>query len=257
MKVQDVMTKNPIAIKETEFLTRARQIMRDYHYRTLPVVNGNNRVKGILTETALLGITSTKSNVTVEGFMRPAPTVTPDMELSHSAKLMLDAVVGRVPVVKSTQDSSLSGILSIVDIFRHIDLAKIPHKTVSEVMTRDVKTCSAADRIATVWSNMAKLGYSGIPVVKNGKLVGMVTRRDIIKAGYARIEVEAAHGTRAGTSLTVDKIMKTPPYTIAPDATIMEAIKTILKLDVGRLSVVDGSRLVGIVDRYDLIKACL
>lgn len=255
MKVEEVMTKNPVFIHDSDYMTHARQVIRDRHYRTLPVVDTRKRVIGVLTEKDVLNIYSTKSNVTVEGFASEFPFVYPDMEMMLAAKLMVEAGIGRVPVLKSGQDMTLAGILSIVDIFRNLNLDKIPSRKVSEVMTTDVKTCSPKDNIAKVWLNMKETGFSGFPVVKNGELIGMVTRRNVIKAGYARIEREDEQGTKSTMSPPVEKIMSTPAYSLSPEAGLKEAIQAFLKLDVGRLSVVNDGKLVGIVDRNDIIKA--
>ncbi len=255
MKVEDVMTKRLIFLRNTDFMTHARQVIRSSHKRTLPVVDNKNRVIGILTEKEILNIYSTKSNVTVEGFTSVFPEIYPDMDLMHAAKLMIDIGLGRAPVIRSGQDKTLVGILSTVDIFRNLNLDKIPTKTVGEVMTRDVITCSANDNIAKIWMDMRESGFSGFPVLKNGHLVGIITRRNIINAGYARIEREDEHGTQIGMSPIVEKIMSKPAYTLSPQTTLKEAIQAFLKLDVGRFSVVDNGKLVGIVDRNDIIKA--
>ncbi len=255
MKVKNVMTKNPVFIRDTEFMTHARQLMRDRHFRTVPVVDNKNRVIGILTEKELLNIYSTKSNVTVEGFISEFPFVYPDMDMIQAARLMIEAGIGRVPVLKSGQDMTLAGILSMVDIFRNLKLDKIPSKKISEVMTTDVKTCSPRDNVAKVWLNMKETGFSGFPVVRNGELIGMVTRRNIINAGYARIEREDEQGTRSSMSPPVEKIMSTPAYSLTPETSLKDAIQAFMKLDVGRLSVVNGGKLAGIVDRSDIIKA--
>src|SRR5574341_335343 len=134
MKVEEVMTKNPIFLHDTDFMTHARQVIRDRHKRTLPVVDRKNRTIGILTEKDVLNIYSTKSNVTVEGFASGFPEVYPDMDMMHAAKLMIEAGLGRVPVLRSGQDKTLVGILSVVDIFRNLDLDKIPPKKIGEIM---------------------------------------------------------------------------------------------------------------------------
>jgi len=254
MIVKNVMTKNPVFIKDTEFMTHARQLMRDRHFRTVPVVDNKNRVIGVLNEKELLNIYSTKSNVTVEGFISEFPFVYPEMDMMQAARLMIEAGVGRAPVLKSGQDMTLAGILSMVDIFRNLDLDKIPSKKISDVMTTDVKTCSPKDNVAKVWLNMKETGYSGLPVVRNGELIGMVTRRNIINAGYARIEREDEQGTRSSMSPPVEKIMSTPAYSLTPETSLKDAVQAFRKLDVGRLSVANGGKLTGIVDRSDIIK---
>lgn len=255
MKVEDIMTKNPVFLHDTDFMTHARQIIRDSNKRTLPVVDSKSRIVGIISEKDALNIFSTRSNVTVGGFISGFPEVYPDMDMMHAAKLMVNIDIGRVPVARSRQDKTLAGIISIVDIFRNLKPDRIPDKVIEDVMTRDVKSCSPKDSIAKVWLNMKETGFSGFPVVKDGELVGMVTRRNIIRAGYARIEREDEHGTKSTMSPSVEKVMSSPAYSLSSNTSLKDAIKAFIKLDVGRLSVVNGKTLVGIVDRNDIIKA--
>jgi CBS domain-containing protein len=51
--------------------------------------------------------------------------------------------------------------------------------------------------------------------------------------------------------------MSSPLYSLGPTASVAEAIELMLKHDVGRVSVVDEGRIMGIVDRSDLIKCYL
>ncbi len=255
MKVEDVMTKNPVFLRDTDFMTHARSVIRDKNKRTLPILDNKNRVIGVLNEKDILNIYSTKSNVTVEGFASEFPGIYPDMDIMHAAKLMIDAGMGRVPVLVSGQEKTLAGILSIVDVFRNISINKIPEKKIGEIMTTNVKTCSPKDSIAKVWLNMIESGISGYPVIKGEELLGMITRRNIIRAGYARIEKESEHGTKSTMSPPVEKIMSKPAYTLSPETSLKDAIQAFIKLDVGRFSVVNDGKLVGIVDRNDIIKA--
>ncbi len=56
MKVEEVMTKNPIFVHDTDFMTHVRSVIRDRNKRTLPVVDSKNRVIGVLTEKDVLNI---------------------------------------------------------------------------------------------------------------------------------------------------------------------------------------------------------
>lgn len=256
LTVQDIMEKHPEWIQADDFITHARQIMRDHHHRTLPVIDKTKRVLGVITEQDILAITSTKSNITVKGFTSETPLITVDMNSMQAAKIMITAMISRVPVSASRNDSTLSGILSIVDIFKNLDPSKIPHRKVSEYMSKNTKTCAPEESLAKVWINMLREGYSGYPVVdKHTRPIGMVTRRDIIKSGGVRIEREDEHGTRMGTSSRIERVMSTPPFTITPDASIKDAIEMMIRLDVGRLCVVDPDKLKGIIDRYDIVRA--
>src|SRR5690554_3647270 len=107
MNVSEIMTEEPVSIKEGDFVTHARQLMRDYFFRGIVVVDEGNRLVGMLNDQDIMNVTSTRSNVTVSGYARQSPTITPDMDLVKAAKLMVQSKQNRVPVVKSTTDRTV------------------------------------------------------------------------------------------------------------------------------------------------------
>ncbi|MCL7411110.1 MAG: CBS domain-containing protein [Methanosarcinaceae archaeon] len=258
MIVEEIMSKEPVRIKDNDFVTHARQKMRDHYLRGLPVVNESNRVIGILTDQDILNITSTRSNVTVGGYARECPTITPDMDIIRSAQLLVEAKQNRIPVVASTTDKTCVGLLSIMDILNNIHPTTKSPKTVGKIMTTNVFTCHPDDSITKIWLQMIEYDYTGLPVVSHkNEMMGIITRRDIIRSGYARTGLREAHGTNPSESTTVEKVMSTPAYTISQDTPISKAIEMMLHYDTGRVSVVNGTKLIGIVDRRDVLRACL
>ncbi len=254
MKIKEVMSQRPVFIKEDEFLTKARQLMRDHRFRTLPVVDEKNRVKGIITIQDVLKVTSTKSNVTVKGFTQPSPVITPEMDLEAAAKVMIESEITRIPVVESPHNPVLLGMLSIVDIFKAIDLNKLANLQVKAIMTTNVKVCSPNDPISKIWANVIEFGISGFPVVRKNKLIGIITRSDIVKSGYVRIGKEDER-KKLNFTPKVEKVMRTPVYTVSPESSVKAAAELMFKYDIGRIPVVRNSKLAGIIDRYDIIRA--
>ena len=258
MIVEEIMSKGPVSVKDSDFVTHARQQMRDHFLRGLPVVDESNRVIGILSDQDILNITSTRSNVTVGGYARECPTITPDMDIIKAAHLLVDAKQNRVPVVVSTSDKTCVGILSNADILKNIHSGKASPQTIGDIMTVKILTCHPEDNIAKVWLQMTKYNYTGLPVVsKKNEMIGIITRRDVIKSGYARTGSSDVHGTRPGDSTRVEKVMSTPPYKISQDATLFEATEMMLHYDVGRICIVNKNKLIGIVGRQDVLRACL
>lgn len=257
MNVSEIMSEGPVSIKEGDFVTHARQLMRDYLFRALVVVDEGNRLVGMLNDQDIMRVTSTRSNVTVGGYARPSPTVTPDMDVVKAAKLMVQSKQNRVPVVKSTTDHTVVGVLSDVDVLRDAELPKSASKTIDTVMTKKVKTCSPDERVSKVWNYMVETDYTGIPVVsKKGDPIGMITRRDIIKSGILRMSVEDERATRPNESPKVEKIMSTPAYTLSENDSVKSAIEMIIQHDIGRVTVVDEQgKISGIADRQDLMGA--
>jgi CBS domain-containing protein len=257
MTVESIMSKNPLYVKENDLMTHARQLMRDHFLRGVPVVDKDLKVTGMLTDREMLKMRSTKSNVTVAGYVEEVPLITAEMEILKAARLMLDASQHRVPVVSGV-DRQLAGILSDVDILATIKPTKKSPLYIEDIMIKNFITCYPDDSITKVWHQMLEHDYTGIPVLsESGETMGMVTRRDIIKAGYARIGEVDGHGAKAGDSPKVEKIMSTPMYILPPEASLKEAIDKILQYDIGRIAVASNKKLLGIVSRHELLSACL
>jgi len=256
MLVEDIMSRDPLYVEDSTFLTKARQMIRDNHVRGLPVVNSKGAVLGIVTNQDMLRVTSTKSNVTISGYMVPVPTVTGQMDILDAARLMLKEKIALFPVVESETKPKLVGVVSLLDVFMNIDLGIVPEKPVSEIMTTKVVTTRPDDPITKIWDLMVEKDFTGLPVVKDGKLIGMITRFDMLK-GTARISKESERRSVDSKQMPVEKFMSSPLFSVKPDDSVRKAIELMLKHDVGRISVVDGENLVGIVDRNDLIKSYL
>ena len=124
MNVSEIMSEEPVSIKEEDFVTHARQLMRNHLLRSLVVIDEENRLVGMLNDQDILRVTSTRSNITVGGYASQSPTITPDMDIMKAAKLMVESKQNRVPVVKSTTDRTVIGILSSVDILRNVEVPK-------------------------------------------------------------------------------------------------------------------------------------
>ncbi|MDD3043233.1 MAG: CBS domain-containing protein [Methanosarcinaceae archaeon] len=255
MRVSDIMSKGAVCVKDGDFITHARQLMRDHYLRGVVVTDEANRLVGMLNDQDIMRVTATRSNVTVRGYARECPTLTPDMELEKAAKLMQEAKINRTPVVMSTTDRTVVGVLSNVDLLKNMTLPGNAPNTVEKIMNRKVETCHPDDRVATVWTYMLETDYTGIPVVsKKGEPIGMITRRDILKSGAIRIGAEDSHGPRVNESSRVEKVMSTPVYTLNEDDSVEKAVGMILHYDIGRIPVVNDKKISGIIDRQDLLK---
>ena len=167
MKVQSIMSKNPVFVRDDEFITRARQLIRDSHFRSLPVIDDAHKVTGMITEEGVLKITSTKSNVTVKGFTRYCPIVTPLCNIRDAAMTMVNVKMGGLPVVRSSQDRELLGMITRQDIIRS-GCARSGKEAppVEKIMSTHVYSVTPEDTIKEAVLMMMKHDIGRLPVEK-------------------------------------------------------------------------------------------
>jgi CBS domain-containing protein len=193
----------------------------------------------------------------------PRLTATSGDSLMKLTKDMIEFEISLVPVVKSLNDQTVLGVVRLDDILRKISQSpKLSGLKVKDVMTKEVICCSVDDEIPRVWDVMEKTRCSGLPVTRYErrgratKVIGMITRSDIIRSGAIRLAEESDKG-RFRSPPRVKGLMRTPAIVISPSASLLEAIELMLKRNIGRLPVVEAGDLVGILTRADAIRACL
>lgn len=140
-----------------------------------------------------------------------------------------------------------------------------------DIMTTDLVTVTKEASLKKVADLMVKNGISGIPVVDNDKLLGIVTENDmLVRAkkldlptflpfiggliyleGPARLDEEV----RKVTAIKAEEIMTTKVHTILPTDPIEDIATLMVEQRVNRLPVVEDGKIVGIITRSDVVKA--
>ncbi len=118
-----------------------------------------------------------------------------------------------------------------------------PIMTAAEIMTAPVKTINLTTPIREAKKIAACFNLKGLPVMRSGKLVGVITGSDMDKAIHHRL----GHAPVKG-------FMSSDIITITPDTTLSRIQKMMIKHNIGRLPVMKSGKLVGIVTRTDLLR---
>ncbi len=127
---------------------------------------------------------------------------------------------------------------------------------VRERMSSDPVVLHPDDTLRRARELISELGLRRFPVIEDGRLVGIVTDRDVRQADMSSAVVhERRYVEYILDRIQVRGIMTPDPVTVTPDTPIEEAARLILQHKVGGLPVVEGERLVGIITETDLIKA--
>ena len=188
LHVSMAMTKNPITITEDSDIRKARDLMLGNNISTLPVVRGNKLV-GIITKMDLLK-PLINSEESIHKIIRTnVITINPKSRLIHARKIMLEKNIGRLIVMDNEE---LVGIITDKDIAKAFYKLKtnisekyydesVKKLLVEDFMTQNVITIRHDYKIGDCVKIMSDKKISGLPVIKNDKLYGIITKTDIIR----------------------------------------------------------------------------
>ena len=116
-------------------------------------------------------------------------TVSPTISILEAMRVLVEHNIGSVVVVS---DDGIQGILTERDVLRRgaEDPAMLESRTVSEVMTTDLVVGVPADAIEYVAGIMTENRIRHLPVVDDGRLVGILSIGDVVNAIRTEVEVE-------------------------------------------------------------------
>ena len=122
---------------------------------------------------------------------RDVVTTTGAATIGDAVALLAKRKIGALVVVEGT--ARIAGIVSERDVVRAVaaDGGGALAKPVSAIMTRTVMTCGEGETIDSVMARMTRGRFRHLPVVTDGKLAGIVSIGDVVKARIEQVEREA------------------------------------------------------------------
>ena len=151
MKVRDVMKRDVITCKPDDSVSVLARLFKEYHISGVPVVEDDKKVVGIVSETDLLRL--------LKG-----------PEYSNEPLLPSPLEVIEMPI---------RNLVRIEEFRRSLEKMKL--KPVRDIMKKTVHSISPEDDLEEASSRMVRHKVNRLPVIENGKLVGIVARSDIIR----------------------------------------------------------------------------
>ncbi len=127
--------------------------------------------------------------------------------------------------------------------------------TVGDCMSADPVTVAPVDSLQKVVELLRRRDIRSVPVLEDGKLIGIVTDRDVrqVAPGYPLLRDEEEI-RRYTEKLTVTAAMTADPMTVTSSDPIVKAARILETYRISSLPVVDGHELVGMLTVTDLLK---
>ncbi len=271
--ITSIAAKEVVTIPPTMTIKGAAETMTKYGFRRLPVADpGTNRLLGVVGSSDIIdflgggekfqiiqkkykGNFLAAINESVREIMvTDVLTVGKDANIRDVLNLIIKTRIGGVVVVD--RDKKVLGIITERDLaFLLAD--KLTGKKVEEYMTKKVVTASTKTTLGEAARIMTKNSFRRLPVVSDGKLVGMLTTRMIIDfIGRNNIFAKIVENRVDEVLKTkCEEIMKTRVATVTRDMDLGEAARVIKDEGVGTVCVVDNDKLAGILTERDLVLA--
>ncbi|MGH9863073.1 MAG: CBS domain-containing protein [Candidatus Acidiferrales bacterium] len=129
-------------------------------------------------------------------------------------------------------------------------------KLVREIMTTEVATLDYDAKLLDAALQMRSSGFRHLPVIKDGRLAGVISDRDVHRASPSIFsDITPEEYNRLFETTPIAKVMAREPTTVSPDTPVREVVQLMHENKVGSVPVVDGEKhLVGIVTTTDLLR---
>jgi CBS domain-containing protein len=192
-EISSIMEEDVIALREEDSITDAIKMMLQGNVGGFPIVSGDNKVIGIVSERDFVGLVANViTGKKVADFMsRDVVSVKPDTTVEEAARVMVSNDFRRVPVV---HEGVMIGIVTTSDIVNYLGSGEVFDKLVTgdmhealgvpiKIIAREPPITVDADLdLGEAADLMIARDISVLPVVVDGALSGIVTERDFLNA---------------------------------------------------------------------------
>lgn len=187
--VSKIMSENFSSLKKSASIEDALKIIIEKHTSLIPVLDSEQKIIGVVSETDLLPAPKVIGVDVEEVMQRNVVIATPNMELIDLCKMMLRNGFRRVPVV---HEGKLVGIVTLFDVlgfltkgdFKSFKAEEVMSEKVENIMEKEVMTVQKDKDIGEVSKLVKETGKGGFPVVHKNELIGVITTSDIIRGAY-------------------------------------------------------------------------
>ncbi len=241
----------------TDMLLRTR----DWAYRVVSILNGkqlsalDDAMESALDRQNKGPKIIAKPITTAQEVMKTSViSVTEDTPVYEAIGLLVSRNITALPVIN--RDLTLAGILSEKDVLKLLYDFEDKSQKVGDLMTRQVITFEPKTDIEQICSCFMDNDFRRVVILENKKLLGIVSRRNIIaahKSAYDKVHTENIR--KKSKIFRARDIMTTGILSVEMDTSVMEVIENIVESNVTGLPVVNSDMsLAGVITEKDVLK---
>lgn len=263
-----VAEKNVVTTHPMNSIKNVAKLMDRYDFRRIPITDaGTGRLEGLAVALDILDFLGggEKYNIILKDYdgnllsaincpigkiMRKASFVDKKASIDDIVKIIIKKHTSAIPIVEDERDKKVIAIVTERDI---LPLAESFGITIGEAMQKKPIVSSLGMMISDVSKVMVRNRFRRLPVIREDKLIGIITVFDILKfLGYGEF-----CGVKAEDVLSerVEKIMSKEVITVSRDQDLADVSKLVKETGIGGFPVVEDGKLIGIVTTSDVIRA--
>ncbi|WP_370574074.1 CBS domain-containing protein [Methanomethylovorans sp.] len=255
MEVKDIMTEPP-TINKSDTLSHALDMMEKKDMRRVLVKN-DEKIVGVLTMRNLTRELGTRKKGSMPASSLHVATavsdnfvkVFPDIKV-RDAVTLIDKNQGVIIVCK---DDNVMGWITPAELLKTNNFSGFA----GEFMQKEPVVASPGDRVSHIRHLMLDKNVGRIPIIENGKLTGIVTEKDVVKAMRAFRDIVSGNQQEARIkNLIVADIMRRSVKTVNTNTPLSDVAKIMLAENIGGLPVLNlEGEFVGFITRRNLVHA--
>ncbi|OYT47406.1 MAG: hypothetical protein B6U85_05365 [Desulfurococcales archaeon ex4484_42] len=270
----------PLIVKDIATVTLAStildvcEVMSRYNQRLVPVITTDDELKGVVSGTDILHLLAgeksdiiRKHNIeSIYDFIKlpirkimseELIVVNENVSIDEVISIMILNNIGALPVIDSKSNKVL-GIVSEGSIIKHIAKSRTGI-TVSEVMSREVIVSNYNKTLGPAIEDMCVSGIRRLPIVNEGKIVGVLTWRNIIDliGRHEVFEMLSSKKLSELLAIPLSKIKLSDPLIVSEDMDIGEVTDRMRMANTDYALVVEEGNLKGIITERDILYGLL
>lgn len=265
--VMHVAERNIVTTHPNNSIKNVARLMKRNDFRRIPVTDaGTNRLEGIAVAIDILdflgggekyniikkdynGNFLAAINSPINKIMVKASYLSKSSTIDDVIDIILKKRTSAIPIIEDEESLKVIAIVTELDVLPVADRFGV---TIGEIMQKKCITSTPGMMVSDVSKVMVRNRLRRLPVIKEDKLVGIVTVFDILKfLGYGEfkdIDAEKNLSTR------VSEIMESNVVSVEPEQDLTAVPKLVKETNLGGFPVVENGTLAGIVTTTDVLR---